>query len=214
MKKALIFANGSLPSEKLVYSETENCDVIICADGGANRIINLNIKPDYIIGDLDSVLPETIELFSDAETITVPDQSNTDLEKAVNLCLEREIDTAVILGATGGRLDQFLGNISVLTIFKNQINLVIKDDLTTIMPVNVHLNITGIPGQVVSLFPLGECNGITTKGLKYSLENESLSPGTRGISNEFYNEEAEVEVQIGDMIVIINSPERTNPGRT
>ena len=209
-QRVIIFANAPLPSEKFIRKYLGNDAFIVCADGGANRIVAMDIHPDLIIGDLDSVTQNTLNTLSEVAIIRKPDQDSTDLQKALEFVEHRGAHTVVIFGATGGRSDHFLGNISLLLLFNKRLSIEIIDERCTIRLVDTYLTLTGTPGQIVSLVPFsGAAAGITTTGLKYPLRNETLSQSTRGISNEFSEHEATVTVREGNLLAIIHHPKNT-----
>jgi thiamine pyrophosphokinase len=64
--------------------------------------------------------------------------------------------------------------------------------------------IKGTKGQELSLVPLSEKARVTSQGLYYELANLTLlQNSTRGISNVFKNNLAEVQVHEGKILVII-----------
>jgi thiamine pyrophosphokinase len=205
-----IFANGLLPPENLIRSYLEDTDLIICADGGANRIVPLNIKPDYIIGDLDSITLETMSVMTDAKIFRKADQETTDLFKALEFTNHCSASKVRVFGATGERPDHSLGNLSLLKKFKDHFDLVFIDEWCTIRLIKKSFSFSGVPGQTVSLWPLSpKAGGVTTKGLKYPLNNETLYQDTRGISNEMSETEAEIKHRTGDLLVFIHHPAAT-----
>ncbi|MCK4708359.1 MAG: thiamine pyrophosphokinase, partial [Gammaproteobacteria bacterium] len=60
-------------------------DCIIAADGGANKCYDIDIVPDYIIGDFDSISSEALDFFEDKNThiIHAPSQSTLDFQEAI-----------------------------------------------------------------------------------------------------------------------------------
>ena len=64
MKSALVICNGEPPSKTLARQLVQVSDLIVAADGGANVARRLGIRPDVIIGDLDSIEPATKHYFS------------------------------------------------------------------------------------------------------------------------------------------------------
>lgn len=200
---AVIVSNGFPPTKELLESEIEKADLLIGADGGGNTILTHGITPDVVIGDLDSFKkPEN----TDFEIILDKGQETNDLEKALSLVLEKKAKTCTVLGAFGKRMDHALKNLSVLKKFDSRFrSLIYKDELfeAFLLTDSVTMNI-GV-GRMVSLFPLsGEVGGVTTKGLKYPLKDESLKNGERdGTSNETLGDEFSITVGEGDLIVFV-----------
>ena len=208
-KPVIIIVNGPLPPEEFVQKYIEHAYMIICADGGANRIAGFEIQPDIIIGDMDSVTKETLQKLSNITLIRRPEQESSDLQKALEF-IESRVQgkqKVVVLGASGERQDHFLGSISLLPQFADRLSVEIVDEWCTIRFVGKHMMITGVPGQIVSLWSLSaKATGVTTTGLKYPLRNAALAQGTRGISNEFCAHEASITVRSGNLLAIIHHP--------
>src|SRR5262245_45458987 len=111
----LILANGEPPSEALAQALSSCHDLLIATDGAAHRAAGLRLTPDIICGDFDSVQLEVArQEFPIAEFYPTPDQEQGDLEKAIQLALERGADAITILGAGGGRIDHTLANFALL----------------------------------------------------------------------------------------------------
>ena len=129
MTDALVVCNGDIGMTKNEFRMIAEGDpFLVCADGGANRLRRWKIRPHLIIGDLDSLIPLTKRVFSDVETVYLPDQNRTDCEKALDYLIEHQYERAVIFGATGHQIDHTLANISILLKYRNRIDLVMKDD--------------------------------------------------------------------------------------
>ena len=54
-EKIILVLNGILPKKNHLIDFLKNYDTIICVDGAANKVVNANLKPDYILGYLESV---------------------------------------------------------------------------------------------------------------------------------------------------------------
>ncbi len=65
--------------------------------------------------------------------------------------------------------------------------------------------VTGSPGDTVSLIPLGgDAQGVTTSGLEYPLTGETLAFGaTRGVSNVLLGESATVHLESGLLLCVV-----------
>jgi thiamine pyrophosphokinase len=205
-KSILVFANGSIPGNDLLKSYLGSADMIVCADGGANKVIDLGIKPDVIVGDLDSVSKRTLESLEEVTIVRRPEQDSTDLQKTLEY-IESKVagdKTIYVFGATGERVDHLLGNISLLRRFYGKLDIELVDTSCSIRYFEKDSTLSGTPGQIVSLFALhGSAGGVSTKGLKFNLEDESLEQGTRGISNELAGPTVHITVREGGLIVII-----------
>ncbi len=203
--RALIFANGEAPPPGLVAALAAGDPLIVAADGGVRHAFACGLEPDAVVGDLDSVeedpaLRRRIPL---ERLHRVARLDTTDLEKAVLFAIERGCTEIDIVGAAGGRSDHALGNLSVLTRHRASASLRMHDELFDIRPVDGSISVEGPPGTVVSLMAIGVCTGVTTRGLRWPLQDFTLPFGPRGIHNEIAESPATVSVTTGDLLVFI-----------
>lgn len=220
---AVIIANGEIETHARLQEIWRRADLRIAADGGArNARLFLQHAPHVVIGDMDSVDDETREWLetNKCEFIQYPRaKDETDLELALLFAQERGADEITLLGALGGRADQFLANVMLLTQARNarivdaasEIWVVGKEDKEGPQGTddrqaegNGRAEISGKQGDIVSLIPLADhVDGIVTHGLKYPLRGETLVRGdTRGISNVMLDERATVRATRGALLVV------------
>ena len=203
--RAAIVANGEMTAHARLKEIWLRANVRIAADGGArNARFYLRIAPHVVIGDMDSLDDETRAWLenSHCEFIRYPPAKDaTDLELALGLAQTRGADEITILGAFGGRVDQFLANVFLLT-HARRIKIV---DASGEMWLGSGLDVVeGKQGDIVSLIPLdGAVEGITTENLQYPLDEETLERGsTRGISNVMVHERARVLSTHGALLIV------------
>ncbi|HEX8931945.1 MAG TPA: thiamine diphosphokinase [Patescibacteria group bacterium] len=208
MQRAIIFLNGDLSDLSQAQKYIQPDDYIICADGGAKHALNLNLKPNAIIGDLDS-LSQDLQTELQKEEIEwhkfKTEKDETDSELALNFAIKKGFKTIFLFGVFGSRLDHFLSNIFALTHLTDQgITVTIIEGKKEIKIFKQQLSIQGTIGDIVSLIPIAtDAKNITTTGLKYKLNNENLFFGySRGISNELTAKEATVKVEKGTLLMI------------
>ena len=87
-RKVSVILNGQIPINNTLINQINNSDYIIAVDGSANKLFDLEIIPDVIIGDLDSfqnINNKNIEL------VETPDQNKTDFRKTLEWCVEKNI---------------------------------------------------------------------------------------------------------------------------
>ena len=202
---ALILGNGEPPTRALLdefYSEDK---LLLCADGGADTARRYGLKPDYIVGDLDSISRD-IAGDQTVRFIRVDaDNTGTDIQKVLRHAVELGISEAVLLGFTGRRTDHLIWNLSVLKTFCEQISLRLVDEYCDMRLIGHHIRYSAAIGQKISLCPLnGPAEGIVTSGLKFALQGENLIPGLRdGISNEVITDPVEIKVERGDLLLCV-----------
>jgi thiamine pyrophosphokinase len=202
-KRALIICNGEPPSRALSRHLARLCNLVIAADGGANTARRYGIEPDIIIGDLDSITRSTQRFFSSSAILYVDNQDNTDLEKALDYAAARQLREAVIIGATGRRIDFTLGNLSVVWAYTPFLDLVFLGDGWRAMPVRSALSVKARVGTTVSLIPFGPCSGVTLQGLQYPLRNASMRVGEIAVSNVVRRSPFTVRVRRGHLLLLL-----------
>ncbi|MFZ5855878.1 MAG: thiamine diphosphokinase [Chloroflexota bacterium] len=207
MSRCLIFANGTLPDLDAARRLLRPDDLLIAADGGTRHILDLGWTPSIIIGDLDSATFDLRPL-TDAGTQIIQhprDKNETDLELALDHAVGLGCHEIVILAALGGRLDQTLGNIAILSDERlSTFDLRLDNGVESAQFCRARSEVQGRRGDLVSLIPWGgEVTGVRTEGLRWPLSNEMLVPHkTRGISNEMTGDIAHVQIESGLLLVI------------
>jgi len=212
--KALILANGELYKSDVLRRRigTEEFDLVLGADGGAHYADTLNVTVDTIIGDLDSLSDLEQHGRSDIKLVSYPaEKDETDLELALLYAEEQGVDRIIVVGALGRRMDMTIANMLLITHASSRpCRIEVWHGEQTgwvIRPPGE--DISGYPGDIVSLIPIGGyASGVTTKGLKYPLKDEDLSIVTmRGISNLLEEPSAHVRLSDG-LLLVIHTPGR------
>jgi len=204
----LVFANGELLYPQAARQMAARADKIIAADGGLAHVQALNLEPDLLVGDLDSVTPEQIRWAEEvgAEVRKYPvEKDETDLELALQEAVETGCSRITITGALGGRLDQMLSNIYLLNLpVLAGLDVRIDDGMQEVILIHGSVDLQGSPGDTVSLLPLSPIvRGISTSGLRHPLIEESLIfYHSRGISNEMISQNASIQIQSGILLCI------------
>jgi len=187
-------------------------DFLICADGGANNASLAGRMPNLLIGDLDSITPEVLNQCKNTgcRIERFPcEKDETDLELALN-CAEAEARLVSerdiwLYGATGKRIDHFMGNIALMLAYARKgYRIHLEDPEHEIWILQSRELIKGSVGQELSLIALSEKAVVTTEGLRYPLQQGVLRQDSpRGLSNVFLGEEAGIQVHLGWVLVVL-----------
>ncbi len=203
-KSALLFLNGEVTRKEIRRLQGISFDIVLAADGGAFAALKFGYLPHYVVGDLDSVTEDIKRQLSQTQFIRRPSQEVNDLEKALQFCREIEVSQLTILGMAGKRLDHTLNNLSVLSRYDSQFKLTIFDAFSQIFLVRQNFQYQGKINQTISLIPMGKVEGITTRGLGFPLNNETLEFGKReGLSNYTTDPVVSIQIKSGLLIVIV-----------
>lgn len=205
MKKCIIIANGRAPSKRVInFFKSKGYSTIICADGGANSAFKLGLVPDYIIGDLDSIFPETLKFYSDKSTIIkVKRQNDTDVEKCLKFAIRKKYTEALLLGVTGDRLDHTICNLGIVIKFYQKIKCNIVAENSYLIPTNKTITLKSKAGETFSIYAFDKQTKITSTGLKYHLSNTSLPFGEKeSTSNVTIKNQVKLIVKGGIIFII------------
>ena len=195
---------GALPINSFDF-KIQKADIVVAADSGLINTQKLNIKPDYVIGDFDSLGHKP----SNENTITYPvEKDDTDTMLAVKLGFEKGYKSFRIFGCIGGRLDHTFANIQTAAyIVENGGEAVFyadKENFTVIKNSRIEFN-KAHQGNI-SIFALEESKNVTIKGTYYELENGCLSTDfPLGTSNKFNNKDVSISVEQGKLLIIWES---------
>ncbi|MEE1898385.1 thiamine diphosphokinase [Flavobacterium rakeshii] len=197
---ALIIANGAACSKELMGQLLEWSPLVIVLDNAIERVMELGIKVDVLLGDFDNGFDaeKYKELQYPLEIVHTPSQDKTDLEKALDYLIDRKIPAANVIWATGKRADHTITNITNIVRYRDLIKVVILDDHSKVFLLPKKFEKWYPQNTPLSLIPIGKVIGIKTQNLKYELNNEELTLGYRtGSSN----------VTLKDGIVLIEHKE-------
>lgn len=209
--KCIVICAGDLTLGEIPVAEE---DLVIAVDGGLDYCAVLNVEPDLILGDFDSLSEEEYAAVEQLEQ-QIPERvirlqrekDETDGLAALQEGLKRGYTEFRIYAGTGGRFDHTLANIQCLLYLKNRgasgylvdgtgMMLVIKNEA-----IHFRRNLKG----TLSLFSMvEESKGVTIRGMKYELEHASVrNDFPIGISNEFIGQEAEILVEDGTLVCML-----------
>ena len=192
--KALIVGNRPLTRNIIDLSKNK---LIIAADGGADRLLEYEILPDKVIGDLDSISEKTATKLEDW-LILNKDIQNTDLEKAVDYATERGAKEILIVGWSGGRIDHTMAALGLA--FNPKVELI--DDKFTVKAISDLETFIGKENTLFSLLAIPEAR-VSIKGAKWNLQHEKLKMGGRGIHNEIGSSgKVTIERHSGNLLLI------------
>lgn len=195
-----------------------DADMIIAADSGLAVAGVLGVEVDVVVGDLDSVQPSALHAARMGGALIERhpvDKDRTDLEIAVDAARDAGAETLTVIGGSGGRFDHLLAMPLLLAsdaYADMRITAVSGNALITV--VRGSRVLTGEPGELVGLLAVhGDARGVTTRGLRFRLDHDVLEAGSsRGVSNVFDDESAEIDVASG--VVLAIQPEARAPDPT
>ncbi|GKX31697.1 thiamine pyrophosphokinase [Vallitalea longa] len=208
--KTLIVTGGTIDLDFLKkFTDCNRYDYIIGVDKGAQYMYNINLKPNLVVGDFDSIDPKIIDTLTHDPKILIDnfiaEKDETDTHLAIMKAIDMGSTHIDIFGGIGSRMDHTLANIHILMIplEKNvKCRIINKNNIITLIDVTTSFERSDY--KYISLIPLtNEVSGITTAGLKYPLFGYTMKKGISiGVSNEFTEKQAKICIKEGILIVI------------
>lgn len=201
---AIVVLNGTLPEQSQLHSLADL--PFIAADGAANSLVALDVVPEYVVGDLDSVTSETLQAVDGVSEIVVsPDQDTTDFEKVLLFAQEQLWKDLLVVGIHGGDLEHTLNNWSVLMRHAKHMHLTVLDRSRYAIPIFDTIEGSLAYQEQLSIIPQPLAR-LTTKGLQWELNDEVLSLGSReGGRNRLVNTDFSIELHEGSLLLVCDS---------
>lgn len=188
-------------------------DCIIGVDRGLEFCYRNKIVPQYILGDFDSIDPEVIRWYRSQEEIPIqeykPEKDATDTRMGLELAMELGSDRIFLLGATGGRLDHYMGNLQSLIVpakCHKEAWILDEQNAVTVLWDSRTIKKRCAFGKYISFFSMGdEVRGITLSGFKYPLKDYNMTNFDGiGVSNELAEDTALVEFRQGYLLMVMS----------
>jgi len=173
-EKIILVLNGKLFKKSELTLFLKKYNKIICVDGAANKVINANVKPDYIIGDLDSISRANLIKYKN-KIIKFKNQNFNDLQKALIWLKKKGTSNMDIIGFDGKRADHMINNFNIIIDSINDLNIKIITEKGTFYTVDKNITFNNVLNKSVSIFNKNQNNKISSKGLKYELKDRILT---------------------------------------
>ncbi len=181
-RSCLILLNGELAPSAALRRLARSARGVLCADGGLRHAAALRLRPDFVVGDMDS-LPKPLPRFPDAVYWCDFDADRSDFEKALDLALDLGCERAYVAGALGGRLDHMLVNLALVERYSARLDVELVDASGRARLLGPGRHALETPrGRSFSLLAAPKAV-VTLAGARYPLRRFRLEAGSRGLSN-------------------------------
>ncbi len=210
--KILIFSNGAYLDHNFYRQmlKKEKNTFIIGADGGANMLRELDLLPNLVLGDMDSITSDNLLYYHQNPLVKVEPypvmKDETDTELAIIRAIEMDAEEVILYGGLGNRFDHSLANVYLLSrLTKKGIKAKMIDEVNEIILLGQSTNFNFEPDTLISLLPLGgKVEGIKTKGFLYPISNKAMETQTPyGISNVVKDRQQSIEFKKGMLLLIV-----------
>ncbi len=201
----IIVGNGDVSSSEESLSLLKSNKQIISCDGALKNLISLRVKPDFVVGDGDSLDFADLK-FANIPYIQDTSQDYNDLQKAFKFCLKKGFDNIALLGCGGLREDHFLANLSIMTMFSEKFNYVMMLTEYGIFNVfNRSAEYDSLEGMQISVFVKNEKLKLSFSGLKYPVLNRSFNWFWEGSLNESLGNSFQISSNGDEPILLFRS---------
>lgn len=204
-KRAVVFTGGLGPSFEVIREVLENSEISIAADSGWDLAAGMGVRPDYYIGDMDSIHDHAgLSVLPEDRIMKHPvDKDWTDTELAIKFLEDNNYRDIVLIGGGGGRIDHLLALIALF----NRKNKPAEWFTSTehIIYAERDCELECIIGQTVSIFSCGiQESVVSTKGLKWELIEYRTSPVQFSISNTALKNCITCKIHSGSVLIMFN----------
>jgi thiamine pyrophosphokinase len=206
MKSALLVANAPLKWSPKLAEMAASADPLFAADGGANHLARLGLRPAAVIGDLDSISTDTRRWLGEDRMVHQPEQDRTDLDKALEYAFDTiGVPELVVLAALGGRTDHDLGNLGLLARLATGERLVFESEDDRVLAVAGEASLAARPGETWSFWTFDPSVRVTVDGVRWPIRDASIDAGGNpSISNEATSNEIRIRSTGGSVVVCRN----------
>ena len=204
MKNALIINGGNNTTERDHIGEF---DFVVAVDSGAEHAYKLFLKPDLVIGDLDSIDERTYERVI-KDNIEIKEykeyKDNTDFEIALNHVMNMEIKDVTVIGGEYGDIDHLFGTLFTIVKLHTDENILwIHGEQNILFPNSESIEI-GI-NKNFSILPFSDLKNLSISGAEWNLKNENVEFGkSRTLRNISRNKQIDISVSKGKFCLVIN----------
>ena len=196
-----IVANGEVPSSELSIRLLRNMKRVVCCDGALQKLLSINIIPDVVVGDGDSIDEEELLRYKIPYHADKSEGYN-DLQKALKHCLSNGYNDILLFGCGGLREDHFIANLSIMAMYTKEMHLTMLTENGVFSILRNRSTFRSLPGMQVSVFARSPHTKLTFTGLKYPVNDRSFKWLWEGSLNEAVDDEFVVEASDDEPVVI------------
>ena len=213
MQRGIALIGGDGPASGALREIARQADLLAAADSGLIAAEAAGLKPDWILGDMDSLDdPRRLEKYPPDRVLRYPpEKDSTDTELAVALLREKGCDEIWLAGGGGGRTDHLLAICALFERDPPPDRWFTANEEIRCLKEGSTLNVSLPPGSRLSLLPL--CSGpweAESSGLKWPLDGLTWKKGGIGLSNMAVDRHFEIRSKKGRFLAIweveINAP--------
>jgi len=207
-QRIVIIGNGEDWQKEKIVHFCQKADYIIAADNGLALLHRFNLKPNLIIGDLDSISPPLLKQYHGIPIKKYPSKKDfTDSELSIQKAISMNPKEIILLAMTGNYFDHSYA--AVINLFRNDqqgIKMKIITSNSVIFPITGDISLLQMKGRRFSLFPLGPVKQFTMVGSQYQFSKKNLTITDYSISNVIVDDKLEINFKKGLLFCVLFDP--------
>jgi thiamine pyrophosphokinase len=201
-RKILGVLAGEDVEKELLRAWAISADLVIAADRGADLLLDAGVRPNVVVGDMDSISEEASRGVEDVRISD--DEATTDCDKLLSVASEMGADEITLIAIEGDLPDHALATLQSAARSCLQIRLAYRRGVGWIMRGPASLSVTTEIGRRVSFLPITECSGVSLSGVHWPLQDASMHPtGVTSISNRATEPILHAEVSSGAGLLFV-----------
>ncbi len=204
--RPVLVLNGRLRWTAPLATLAREARPLLAADGGADTLARIGLRPERVIGDLDSLSTATRTWLGKDSLVHRPDQDRTDFEKALHHAfVDLELERLTVLGALGGRIDHTVFNLGILAREARGPDLVLRGEAEILLATSATLVLDATPGETWSFWTYDTATTVSLEGVRWPVERRPLALHQGpSISNEAIASKVRVVPENGTVVVCRN----------
>lgn len=201
---------GEFSGAEALRMWSEACDLVIAADGGLRHLRAANLRPDLLVGDLDSA--GNVYDIDPKHIYKDDDMDRSDLEKLFTLAKRHKVREVVLICAHGGRMDHFLASFSAAVATDFSVRWVLPEEHVLLLRPGFSGVFSTGGDKLISLMPIDGVCQVTARGFQWPLNHSELQVGRFwSLSNRSVDESIFVEVYGGFLALMVQHSPETLP---
>lgn len=196
----VIVGNGETLQGEIPLQFLQRAQFIVCCDGALDKLLQIGIKPNIVIGDCDSISEEKRHQFKDIIIEDLDEECN-DLQKALKYCIKQQLGPVAVLGASGLRDDHQLANLSILNMYSERMDLIMVSNYGLFSFISEDTTFASLSGQEVSVFSFDGQAVFSFEGLQYPVHNRRFTQLWEGSLNKALGDSFTVKISGGRGLV-------------
>ncbi len=198
--------NGPIQWNEALRQQVERAYPLVAADGGANALAEIGIRPSFVIGDLDSIRPELRSEIPEEVILHRPDQDSCDFEKALDYAFgDAGLEGLTVLGALGGRPDHSVGNLGILARECRGTKLIFHTGAAIVLALSGSMELESRPGETWSFWSYSPALRLSLEGVRWPLDRAPVHvEGRASISNEAIARKIRICAEGGSLLICRN----------